>query len=285
MRLLVGLVLCGLVFSCQKNEKKTKKQSQKTARKEALQVLLIGTFHFENFDPSKNGDIIQKKICDVLTENNQKELARIAKKIVAFAPTKIFVEYPFKKQAKLDTIYQAFPSKAIFKHQKRNEIYQLAFRVAKQLQHNKIFAMDVRTHFPYDSLITQMKKAKQFDLIQKDQQELDALEASSKELFNSNKSLSEMICYYNKPAYRKKDINWYVSLANQGGERHNFIGAYLASEWYKRNLYMYSIIQKSLHKTDKRIMVLAGSSHAAMFNSFIAYNPEWETVELEEIMK
>ena len=145
--------------------------------------------------------------------------------------------------------------------------------------------MDLRTNFPYDSLLTQMKKAKQFDLIKRDEIELNELEKSANELFNSNKSLSEIIFFYNNQDYRNNDINWYLSLANQGGELDNFVGSYLASEWYRRNLHMYSIIQKSIEKNDKRIMILAGSSHISMFKSFIDYNPEWRTVELEEIMK
>jgi 6-phosphogluconolactonase/glucosamine-6-phosphate isomerase/deaminase len=48
---------------------------------------------------------------------------------------------------------------------------------------------------------------------------------------------------------------------------------------------MYSIIQKSIEKKDKKIMILGGSSHIAMFKDFIDHNPEWKTVELKEIME
>ena len=74
-------------------------------------------------------------------------------------------------------------------------------------------------------------------------------------------------------------------MANQAGKKDNFIGAYLASEWYKRNLYMYSLIQKSTSLKDDKIMILAGASHIGMFKDFIDKNPEWRTKELKEIMK
>ena len=280
MRLILILFLFSILFSCQEN-----KEKQNSSEKEALEILLVGTFHFENFNPKNNGDIVQKNVSDVLTLENQKELELIAQKISEFKPSKIFVEYSFKRQNKLDSLYQNLPKKVDFKNQRRDETYQIGFRVAKQLKHNKVFAMDLRTNFPYDSLLNQMKKAKQFDLIKRDELELEELQESARELFNSNKSLSEIIFFYNKEDYRNSDINWYVSLANQGGELNNFVGSYLASEWYRRNLYMYSIIQKSLEKNDERIMILAGSSHISMFKSFIDHNPEWKTVELEEIMK
>ena len=47
---------------------------------------------------------------------------------------------------------------------------------------------------------------------------------------------------------------------------------------------MYSIIQKAVEKGDKRIVILAGSSHVAMFKGFIDYTQDWKTVELREII-
>lgn len=277
------IILLFLTSSCREFKKNEMiKNSEET---KTLQILLIGTFHFENYNPENNGDLVNIKIPNVLTPKNQAELEKIAKRISIFNPDKIFVEYPFKKQEKLDSIYKLFPEHADFKNQKRNEINQIGFRVAKQLKHTKVYCMDMKTDFPYDSLLTQMKIAKQFDLIKKDEEELDKLEEKGNKLFNSDKTLSEIIYYFNEEEYRKNDINWYVNLANQGGDKENFVGAYIASEWYKRNLYMYSIIQKAVEKGDNKIMILAGSSHIGMFKEFISYNPEWKTVELKEIMK
>jgi hypothetical protein len=144
--------------------------------------------------------------------------------------------------------------------------------------------MDYRTDFPYDSLLTQMQKAKQFHLIEKDSLELERIENFENELFSSDKTLSEMLFYENNDKNRREDLNWYLSVANQGGEKDNFVGAYLASEWYRRNLYMYALIQKSIEESDDRIMILGGASHIGVFKDFIDKNPAWKTTELEEIM-
>jgi len=288
MKALLIPIFCVLVLlnftSCQ--SKRDEMQSEIKERETAtLEVLLLGTFHFRNYDPENNGDLVTSKIPDVLTNEHQLELEKIAKHILQFKPDKIFVEYPFSRQARLDSIYSAFPKNADFKTQKRTETSQIGFRLAKLLEHERVFAMDVRTTFPYDSLIEAMEAADQFDLIKKDEEELVLLEKNANALFSSEKSLSEMIFYHNRAAFRKSDINWYVNLANQAGDMDNFVGVHLASQWYQRNLHMYSIIQKTVQKSDEKIMILAGASHIAMFDEFIGYKPEWRAIELEEIVQ
>ena len=69
------------------------------------------------------------------------------------------------------------------------------------------------------------------------------------------------------------------------GDKDDFSGSFLTSKWFKRNLYMWSLIQKMTDKSDDRIMVLVGSSHAAMFELFINENENWSIRELQEIME
>lgn len=286
MRSVLSIVILGLLLSCckKRNEAHGKEGIRKEEITEAtLEVLLLGTFHFENFNPKNNGDLLSVSVPDVLLDKHQRELERIAAAITTFNPDKVFLEYSYEKQNRLDSSYTNFNPKDYSK-KSRNEIIQLGFRVAKNLEHERVYAIDVRTDFPYDSLITEMQKAKQFDLLEKDSLELVAIEAFENKMFASNKTLSDMLFYQNSEAQRRADLNWYLSVANQGGAKDNFVGAYLASEWYRRNLYMYSLIQKNIAPEDKRIMVLAGASHIGVFKDFLDKNPEWKTIELNTIM-
>ncbi len=43
--------------------------------------------------------------------------------------------------------------------------------------------------------------------------------------------------------------------------------------------------QKTVENEDKRILILSGASHIAMFKDFIDQNPKWKTIELKEIME
>jgi hypothetical protein len=284
MRKILSLGFLILFVACSENNSEEKVISKETQNQSKMNVLLLGTFHFANFNPENNGDVLEIIVPDVLTDENQKELEKIAKAISDFNPDKIFLEYPYAKQAKLDTVYKDF-NETDYSQAKRSELVQLGFRIAKELNHRQVFAMDYRTDFPYDSLANQMKKAKQFHLIEKDSLELERIEKFENEMFASDKSLSEILFYYNDQYNRECDLNWYLSVANQGGAKNNFVGAYLASEWYRRNLYMYSIIQKTIEKNDKRIMILGGASHIGVFKDFIDKNHEWKTTELKDIME
>lgn len=283
MKRLLNLLIVIIFISCSENNSKNQNTKKEVQNETSLDVLLFGTFHFANFNPENNGDVLQINVTDVLTNKNQKELEKIAKAITDFKPEKIFLEYPYSKQNQLDSVYSNF-SVRDYSQAKRDELIQLGFRVAKILKHKQVFAIDYRTDFPYDSLVKQMERANQFDLLKKDSLELERLEKFENEMFSSSKSLSEILFYNNNADVRQSDINWYLSIANQGGNKDNFVGTYLASEWYRRNLYMYSIIQKTVESNDKRIMILAGASHIGMFKDFIDKNPEWKTTELKEIM-
>jgi hypothetical protein len=283
MKYLLSLLILIVFVTCQQNKKGENIEGPNKEQSESLEVLIIGTFHFANFNAENNRDVIETNVPDVLTAENQLELEKIANAIKTFKPDKIFLEYPFVSQKKLDSIYTNFTT-SNYSKVNRSEVSQLGFRVAKLLKHSKVYAIDVRTDFPFDSLMTQMDKAKQYHLIAKDSLEVIKIEKFENQLFSSNKTLSEILFYENENTKRKEDINWYLSLANQGGDKGNFIGAYLASEWYRRNLYMYSIIQKEIVEKDDKIMILAGASHIAMFKDFMDYNPEWKAIELKEIM-
>lgn len=100
MKNIILITLIITLFSCEKSKK-----TEISNTKPKLEILLIGTFHFRNFDPKLNLDVSQTNEIDVLTTENQKELEEIKKKISEFNPTKIFVEFPHDEQNKLDSLY------------------------------------------------------------------------------------------------------------------------------------------------------------------------------------
>nr|WP_262507600.1 DUF5694 domain-containing protein [Hymenobacter arizonensis] len=54
-----------------------------------------------------------------------------------------------------------------------------------------------------------------------------------------------------------------------GRPPRKFCGDSPASEWYRRNLYIYSLAQKTMTPQDRKAFVLVGSGHAAMMKEFI----------------
>ncbi len=228
MRKTLSIGILILFVACSDNKSEEKTITNNTQNQSKMNVLLLGAFHFANFNPENNGDVLEINVPDVLTNENQKELERIAKAISDFKPDKIFLEHRYSKQNQLDSVYNKFKI-TDYSKAKRTEIIQLGFRTAKMLNHERVFAMDYRTDFPYDSLVNQMEKAKQFHLIKKDSLELERIEKFENEMFASNKLLSEVLFYNNEQDNRQSDINWYLSVANQGGSKDNFVGIILPS--------------------------------------------------------
>ncbi len=245
-----------------------------SAQTKKKQILLFGSFHFEN----PGLDVAKVNTVNVMSDKNQKELENITDKIKKFGPNKIFVEWNYQKQDKLDKFY-AKNTDSLLKND-ADEIVQIALRSAKKLGHKKLYGIDYNdADFPYDSLVKGMKEANQLDLIKKNEETMKNYETD----FNTKitkYSLTQLLLDVNK-----QDINWYLQTANKGGKIDNFVGAFLVSEWYRRNLYMYALIQKLTESKDDKIMVLLGAGHTAMIREFVEHNPDFEIIELATVLK
>lgn len=280
-QLIVVIILWMTICSCHSEQKKIKAiQTQE----ENVQVLLIGSSHWNNYQ-QVGADVAQTNEIDILSQKYQNELEVIANKIVEFNPDKIFVERTLNYQPKLDSLYNLYKNTQ-WGEKRRNEIYQLGFRVANKLNHKKVYGIDYRnTSFPYDSLMKAIKKANQNDLISKFKQDIQKYEDDYNVLVREERPLIEIFAHLNDSEERKMDVDWYLSGANQGGDINDNIGSFLASEWMKRNIYSYGLIQKYVEEKDKRIMILMGASHIAVRENLISYNSNWQTVELKDIVE
>jgi hypothetical protein len=249
-----------------------------SAQTKKKQILLVGTFHYAN----PGLDVAQLNNFNIMSEKSQKELEIMSDKIKKFGPDKIFVEWEFKKQADLDKFYNK-NTDSLFKTSK-SEITQLALRTAKKLNHKRLYGMNLYTSFPYDSLMKSMEKANQKDLMEKNKLTTENFEKQHNEKIRKS-TLQEMMLYYNTKQAENENLQWYLEVANRAGNPDDFTGPSLVSNWYKRNLYMYSLIQKLTESTDNKIMVLVGAGHAAVIREYIMHDPVFEIVDLSTVLK
>lgn len=279
------IILVLTLISCTTNTSSTDSNKNEEHKKpKSLQVLLIGSSHWNNYQ-SKGLDVAQTNEIDILSDEYQKDLDQIVEAIKEFGPDKIFVERTINYQSKLDSLYNLYQTTDWGK-EKRNEIYQLGFKVAKTLGHKQVYGIDHRgTSFPYDSLMQAMEKAKQTKLIASFVDDLKQYEENYNKLVAEKKPLKNILYFLNDKKHRKLDLGWYLNNANKGGSINNNIGSFLTSEWIKRNIYTYGLIQKYVEPKDQRIMILMGAGHIAPLENFISYNPHWAVVELKEIME
>ena len=250
-------------------------------------VLLLGTFHYNN----PGADVAKTKTFDVMSNSAQQELEKITAKIKAYHPTQVFVEWPHDEQKELDSLYQRYLEGTYFENDslsdfyKKNEIFQLAFRVAKANGLSKVYGIDYRTSFPFDEVMAALEKNNQEDLKAEFFDGIARFTEEFDEKIAAGISLADLTIYLNSKEMRKLSNDFHTNLMLLAGAPDDFSGPYLASEWYKRNLYMWSLIQKQTTPEDERIMVLAGSSHVAMFELFIKEDPRWTKTEFKEVLE
>lgn len=258
--------------------------------KKPVEILVVGTYHFNN----PGLDVAKYKVLDIMEEKPQRQLEEITSAIAKFKPAKIFTEWELKDQLALDTLYnkysegvyfdyvaKKYPQRKFYTH---NEIVQLAFRAAKKLNHKKVYAMDYQeTSFDFDSVMKFTDTLRLPNFKKEILEDIKNIETKSNALFAKN-DLIQCLYYYNSDELRKMDIPWYVGKINDSDKLGSYVGAYLASEWYRRNLYMLANIQKQTESSDNRIMVLAGASHVALFVDLLKHDPNFKIVELKEVL-
>ena len=163
--------------------------------------------------------------------------------------------------------------------------FQLAFRAAVLLDHERVYAIDyLETSFPFDSMMQAMEQAGQEDL----QAELGALietfTSGFDNMINEGKSLCEIYVYMNAEAMRNVDRSFYTGLSTRAGTKGDFTGAYLAAEWYRRNLYMWSTMLKGIDGDDERVMALIGAGHVSLIGRFLDNEPDWKAADLQQVL-
>jgi len=279
------LLLSFAFLSCNKEQKKTQTKSIETST--GKEVLLIGTFHYNN----PGLDVAKTKSFDILSEKSQLELEQITSSIKEYSPTKVFVEWQYNEQKELDSLYHLYKENQYFTNDSlsdfylKGEIFQLAFRVAKANNLEKVYGIDYsKTEFPYGDVMNDIEHNKQFELKEKIESTISKFTVDFDNKIESGVSLKELTYYVNSKEMRFSSNDLHNNLISLAGSLNDFNGPFLTSEFYKRNLYMWSLIRKHTKESDERIMVLVGGSHAAMFELFIKEDKDWGIKELKEIM-
>ncbi|OON67863.1 DUF5694 domain-containing protein [Hymenobacter sp. CRA2] len=264
------------------------------AQTKPAELLLLGTFHFHN----PGADIVKTKSFDVLAPKAQAELETMTGRLSQWHPDKVFVEWDWNSQAELDALYQlylggqyeqAIRAKYAKPGQRdfylKNEIIQLAFRTAKKAGLKRVYAFDyTKTSFPFDSVQKAMQQAHQDALMQRIGETFKKVEAEQNQKL-STLTLTQLLLDFNTPQSNRENKGAYLDLLNKAGSIGSFAGPWLVSEWYRRNLYMYSVVQKTVEPADQRVLVLAGAGHTAMLREFAEYDSRFRLKELKDVVK
>ena len=258
-----------IVFSCNSQEQFPAKDL-----KSKVQILNVGTFHmgFSSDEHTVDYDEHDRK--------NIMENRKIAKKIAEFKPTIIIVEREPKHNEELQKSYLEYYKNPETKFEKPSEIELLAYEVGRISNVKKIYGIDHQLGYNYmkiDNLAKKINAEVYLNYMKntnfKSKLDFDKANTLDKlKIINHPENLDFLINV-------NADILTYVSTPGK------YEGAEQAAELYKRNLIMFSNLNRIPLAKNDRVFILMGATHTAFFNEFMKRSPRYELANIFEYLK
>lgn len=249
------------------------------ASKHKTKILLIGTIHFE----TPHTDSFELKVDDFFSTKRQIELEDLTNALSQTKATKVMIERPIENQHSTDSLYNLYATG----HYKLaiSEREQIGFRLAKKLKLSQVNCIDKFYGMVHDSLVgATAKENNQLYL-------LEDLGTQAKGMINDydtklkNGTITEVLKYINKPEELKRNLSIYLKFIAKIGGGKNFAGAKAVSDWYLRNLAIYSNIINQVDTSDKYVILIFGQGHIPILKHLLQNNDDFELVELNSVLK
>lgn len=240
------------------------------------QVMTLGVFHFNypNLDVVKTHD---KDQISVLDEPWQSEIRSISNAIAEFKPTAIAVEFTPDQQSLIDSLYRQYKEGNF--ELRKNEVFQLGFRIGKQLNVEKIYCID-NQGMHYDHIMAIFQDS--IRMANFEQYYVNARDTIYDPVVVKEKvsSIIDELYEINKPENIKESLATYLSHPFKYEEQPgDFTGVdFETGRWYNRNLRMFRNIQRIPRTSEDRILLIVGSGHLNLLNLFIDTSHEFELV-------
>jgi len=250
--------------------------AEKPPARARAEVLVLGVYHMSN--PGR--DIFNMKADDVLSPKRQAEIAEVVAALAKFHPTKIAVE----ADAGDERISQRYSEYLAGKHElSRNEVEQLGFRLAKELGHKAVYPVDADGDFPFPRLVNYAKgsgRSKELDAIMAEIGDM----VKAQDTFLASHTILETLLYMNADEKVSQDVGSYYRQA-QLGEPGDWAGADLVSDWFRRNMRIYSNVMPLADSPNERILVIFGAGHLGWLQHDFSSNPNLRLRKLAEFAK
>lgn len=245
---------------------------------EKTKIVLIGTMHFE---PS-SVDMYKNKALDILSEKKQEEINEVVEKIANLNPDQICVEYPALKQLKMDSLYQEY-SKGKYQLDK-SEIDQLGMRSAKHSNLKKLTCINYYGNFDKDTVMNFAMENNQASVVEEIGNWGNSFITEINEKLEKE-TINNFLIYLNSKKTLNRNASFYSKYLSKIGKDENYIGTDLVADWYSTNLHIYANILREIEPNDKLIVVIFGQGHIPILKHLFETNPDFEIIEVAEILK
>ncbi len=270
---LIFALAMGSAITALAQQAATQKPEPPTA---GVQVLVLGVYHMSN----PGHDIFNMQADDVLVPKRQAEIAQLIEVLKRFHPTKIAIEADIwsKRVGREYSDYLAGKYTL-----SRNEIDQIGYRLAKELGHKNVYPVDVDGEFPFQRIVDYAKASGR-------SKELDALmgeiggKVKAQDQYLASHTVLETLLYMNADDKVAEDVGSYYRDAHFG-EPGDWAGADLVSDWFRRNMRIYSNVAQLVDSPNERVLVIFGAGHLGWLQHDFASDPSFRLRKLADFVK
>jgi len=237
------------------------------------EVMVLGVYHMAN--PGR--DIFNTQADDVLAPKRQREIAQLIDVLKKFHPTKIAVESDVFSQRAGREYSDYLAGKYTLS---RNEIDQIGYRLAKELGHKTVYPVDVDGEFPFQRIVDYAKasgRSKELDAMMG---EIGAMVKAQNDYLATH-TILETLLYMNSDDKVTADVGFYFRQAHFG-EPGDWAGADLVSDWFRRNMRIYSNVVRLADSPTERVLVIYGAGHLGWLQHQFASDPNVRLRKLAE---
>ena len=273
--LLILIFVTAVIASGQNGATASASSQQSASGKPArAEVLVVGVYHMAN--PGR--DIFNTKADDVLAPKRQQELAQLIEVLKKFQPTKIAIEAdPWGPRVGQYADYLAGKYTLT-----RNENDQIGYRLAKELGHKTVYLVDADGEFPYPRLVNYAKASGRSPELEAINAEFAAKVKAQNEYLAAH-TILETLLYMNADDKVAIENRLYYRMARLG-EPGDWAGADLLSDWFQRNMRIFSNVVKLTDSPNDRVLVIYGSGHLGWLRHNFSSDPNFVLRKLAEFV-
>jgi len=237
-----------------------------------MEILLVGTVHL-GYTPDLNQ--LSEEDKNIFGETHFEQLTN---DLASFNAEQIFVEYPFTLQEQL---HYAYESNDVTDDFKQNEIYKIAFRLARKMGHDTVYAVDWNEKIPGLIGLGELANGPSKEEFQQIISPVDSMMENMQTPIQQG-DIIQLFKSMNTKEYNKLGHEIYKDMMGLSDER---AFDWVLNYWYYRNLKIVQNIKKSIKADTKRAIILCGGAHNYLITQQLEEYGDIKVIHYGELKK
>lgn len=226
-------------------------------------LVVLGTYRME----IAGNNITNTNTADVSVPERQKQIVALVERLKRFKPTKIAIECAIADDTRTNYAYNQYLSGGYMLS--KNETNQIGFRLAEQLNHEKVYCVD-SGDLPSELLSNYRRNASRdagvVRFLRTFYQNLKkGMDAEQEKLFAL--PVTDQLVLLNQHARVEKEHQRYFDLMRVMREKE-YVGVNFLSWWYGKNMKILTNIIRITDSPNDRVLVIYGAEHNKLLTQF-----------------